>query len=187
MTVLATTAERPEPAIDIDMATPAWREFLPGAEDLCRAAVAATWLAAETELTLALVDRRTEVSVRLADDDDVAALNFDYRERQGPTNVLSFPAALENELTGLPPEAPVLLGDIVLALGVVEREAVTQSKAPADHFSHLVVHGMLHLLGYDHIEADDAEIMEKLETVVLAGLRIADPYDDIDDGSRGDA
>ncbi len=176
MTALATTAERPDPAVDIALAQPAWCDFLPDAEGLCRHAAVAAWQAASTELTQALTSRRVEVSVRLADDEDVAALNLEYRERQGPTNVLSFPAVSEDDLAGLPPEVPVLLGDIVLALGVVKSEAAAQAKAPADHFSHLVVHGMLHLLGYDHIEAGDAEIMEKLETAVLARMQIANPY-----------
>jgi probable rRNA maturation factor len=117
-----------------------------------------------------------EVSLRLADDGEVAALNGDYRGREGATNVLSFPGISAEELDGHPPGAPVLLGDIVLAQGVVAEEAERQGKSPADHFRHLVVHGMLHLLGYDHVEARDAEIMERLETTLLAGLGIADPY-----------
>jgi probable rRNA maturation factor len=180
MTELATTVDpagrAPQPEIDIDVTAPAWHDFLPKAEALARAAALAAWSGAEGAWPERLRHFPVEVSLRLADDGEVAALNGDYRGREGATNVLSFPGISAEELDGHPPGAPVLLGDIVLAQGVVAEEAERQGKSPADHFRHLVVHGMLHLLGYDHVEARDAEIMERLETTLLAGLGIADPY-----------
>ena len=105
----------------------------------------------------------------LADDAFVQHLNKTWRGKDQPTNVLSFPAG-ENT-AGIDH-----LGDIVLALETITREAREQDKKPADHLTHLVVHGMLHLLGYDHEDDDEAEEMEALERRILAGLGIADPY-----------
>lgn len=124
------------------------------------------WVAA------ALGDRRsgTELSVRIVDEDESQQLNHLYRGRDKPTNVLSFPAELPEELN-LP-----LLGDLVICAPVVAREAQQQRKAATAHWAHMVVHGTLHLLGYDHIEDADAEIMENLETGLLNGLGFADPY-----------
>lgn len=111
-----------------------------------------------------------EISLRIVDEDESEALNSQYRGKQKPTNVLSFPADIPEEL-GLP-----LLGDLVICAQVVAREAEQQHKALSSHWAHMVVHGTLHLLGYDHIEDDEAEIMESLETRILAGLGIDDPY-----------
>ena len=112
-----------------------------------------------------------EVSVRFVDQQEGSALNEQYRDRQGPTNVLSFPAA---EM--LAPDAPRLLGDIVLCVPVILQEAEQGGIAPADHFAHLLVHGTLHLLGHDHAEAAEAAAMEALETRILGEGGIADPY-----------
>lgn len=111
-----------------------------------------------------------ELSIRVVDEDESAELNLRYRDKSGPTNVLSFPADLPKEL-----ELP-LLGDLVICAPVVEREAREQNKQIRDHWAHMVVHGTLHLLGYDHIEDDEAEQMESLETQILATLGIDDPY-----------
>ena len=113
-----------------------------------------------------------EISVVLTSDIEQRVLNRDYRGIDKPTNVLSFPQ--------IEPHAPVsgLLGDIILARETVEREAAEEGKSLADHVSHLVVHGFLHVLGYDHIAEDEALHMEGLETQILATLGIADPYAD---------
>jgi probable rRNA maturation factor len=120
-----------------------------------------------------------EVAVKYASDAEVEALNSQYRGKDRPTNVLSFPM-FEAELLGSLGKADggeVLLGDIVLAHGVCAREAADKDMAIPDHASHLVVHGALHLLGYDHEDSDeDAEAMETLEREALARLGIADPY-----------
>ncbi len=120
-------------------------------------------------------DGPAELSVVLADDALVQQLNRDYRGKDKPTNVLSF-ALTEAEEPELEEGAPVLLGDVILAYETVQREAAEQNKNPDDHLTHLVVHGVLHLLGYDHETDDEAEEMEALETRLLATLGIADPY-----------
>ena len=140
--------------IDIEIEDPAWSVDLPNAEQLAlEAAEAAT---AEGGLTILLTDDAT-----------VADLNLRFRDKAGPTNVLSFPAA-EN------PEGH--LGDLALAFGVCAREAGEQGKPLEHHLQHLVVHGVLHLVGYDHMTDADAEEMEGLERVILAGLGVPDPY-----------
>ncbi|MBX3494872.1 MAG: rRNA maturation RNase YbeY [Parvibaculum sp.] len=118
-----------------------------------------------------------ELSVMLADDARVAALNKTYRGKDGPTNVLSFPSA---DIAGM--EA-VLLGDVVLARETIAREAEAQAKRFDDHLAHLVVHGVLHLLGHDHASDAEADQMEALEREILQDLGIADPYD-MDRASR---
>lgn len=113
-----------------------------------------------------------EVSVRIVDEDEGRQLNKDFRGKDKATNVLSFPAGHE----GLPKDMPRSLGDIVICAPVVEREAAEQGKAPADHWAHMLVHGALHLLGYDHQAEQDAEAMEALERQILAAHGVADPY-----------
>jgi probable rRNA maturation factor len=112
-----------------------------------------------------------EISILLADDETVRDLNAQWRGKDKPTNVLSFPAASPDLLH----EARTL-GDVVLACETVFAEAMRENKTPADHLTHLVVHGVLHLLGHDHETEDEAEEMEALERAVLATLGVADPY-----------
>jgi len=125
-----------------------------------------------TEAALRGAKRRksAELAIRIVDTGEGRALNRDYRGKDYATNVLSFPAELPPGLN-LP-----LIGDLAICAPVVLREAAEQGKAPRDHWAHLTIHGVLHLLGYDHIEDADAEVMEALETRILAGLGIADPY-----------
>lgn len=126
----------------------------------------------------ALVDRKGDCSlaIRIVDEDAARQFNRDYRNKDHATNVLSFPAELPD---GLPAELrDSQLGDLLICADVVAREAGEQGKAEHDHWAHLVVHGVLHLLGYDHQADDEAEEMEALETDILAGLGIADPYRD---------
>jgi probable rRNA maturation factor len=117
---------------------------------------------------------RVELGIRLADDAEQRRLNRDWRGIDLPTNVLAFPAWEPG--AGVPEGAPWLLGDLALAYETVAREAQQQDKAFADHFRHLVVHGVLHLLGYDHATDVEAAQMEALETSILAELGVADPY-----------
>ncbi len=114
-----------------------------------------------------------ELSLLFTNDAEIAKLNAQWRGKTGPTNVLSFPTA--TTLT-LPPGEPAPLGDIVLSYETVVKEAAETGKSVEHHTSHLIVHGMLHLLGYDHETEADAEIMEDKERVILARLGIADPY-----------
>ncbi|WP_417793519.1 rRNA maturation RNase YbeY [Terasakiella pusilla] len=121
--------------------------------------------------------RPCELSIVLTDDDHIQELNREYREKDKPTNVLSFPA-LESPAAGeltLEP-GPLHLGDIVLAHGVVACEAEEQGISFEDHLSHLILHGVLHLIGFDHIDEDEAEEMEALEIALLDQLGIANPY-----------
>jgi len=136
----------------------AWQRALPGVERLARRA-------ARAALAGARRSGKRSLTIALADDRRVRALNARDRKKDKPTNVLSYPSGEH-----------AFLGDIVLARQTVWREAREQGKSPADHVSHLVVHGALHLLGYDHEEDVDAERMEALERRVLARLGIADPY-----------
>ena len=124
----------------------------------------------------ALADRDApaEVAIRIVGADEGRELNRQYRGKDYATNVLSFPAERPE---GLPDDVELpYLGDLVICAEVVAREAAEQSKRPVDHYAHLTVHGVLHLLGWDHIEDDEAEAMEAREREVLAGLGIADPY-----------
>ena len=120
----------------------------------------------------ALCDLRknAELTVRIVDKDEMAELNQRWRQASGTTNVLSFPA------TGTESIVPDLLGDIVICAPVVEKEAQQQNKSLTGHWAHMVIHGVLHLLGYDHNEENDAEIMENLEIQILAKLGIENPY-----------
>ncbi|WP_127476093.1 rRNA maturation RNase YbeY [Sulfurivermis fontis] len=149
-----------EPVIDLDLQVASAASGLPAEDDFRR------WVAA------ALAGRRdeAELTIRVVDEEESAELNGTYRYKLGPTNVLSFPFEA-------PPgvELP-LLGDIVICAPVVAREAQEQDKTAAAHWAHMTVHGCLHLLGYDHIDPAEAEIMENLERDVLSALGYADPY-----------
>lgn len=141
--------------VDVVLLDPAWTEVLPGVERLVRKAARA-----------ATNDRKRSLTVALADDRRVRALNARDRRKDKPTNVLSYPSGERD-----------FLGDVVLARQTVWREAKSQGKTASDHLAHLVVHGTLHLLGYDHEASEaDAERMEALERRILAKLGIADPY-----------
>jgi probable rRNA maturation factor len=150
--------------IDIEIEDQAWIQALEtvGAVVECAALAALAMPAGRTST-------RRNVVILLASDDAVRELNASYRGQDKATNVLSFPA---------PPNPAGHLGDIALAYGVCATEARTQGKPLADHLSHLVAHGVLHLLGYDHETDGDAEVMEDLERAILTPLGIPDPYAD---------
>lgn len=146
--------------VDIQTAS---REAVPSGKDIRH------WIT--TALTGRTPQEQVEVSVRLVGDTEMAQLNETYRGKKGPTNVLSFPADLPPELN-LP-----LLGDIVICAPVVAAEAAQQGKNPTAHWAHMTVHGTLHLLGYDHIEEEEAAIMEALESAILRQLNYSCPYE----------
>lgn len=156
--------------IEIQVEDPAWREALPDVEAVVRGA-------AEAVLGGDPPAGGERATVLLEGDAAVRDLNARFRDRDAPTNVLSFPAAV---LPG-EPEADPYLGDIILAFGVCAREAGEQGKPLAHHLSHLVIHGLLHLLGHDHQDDEEAEAMEARERTLLAGLGIDDPYRSIVD------
>jgi probable rRNA maturation factor len=153
--------------LDILAEAPGWEAF--------------DWLnqATETAVTATLAcagvttAAEAEISLLLCDDARIRELNAQWRNIDKPTNVLSFPAADPDDLASAP-----LLGDIAVALETVEREAEAEGKTFRDHYTHLIVHGTLHLLGFDHEVDEDAEEMEDMERRILAGLGIADPYAD---------
>jgi probable rRNA maturation factor len=120
----------------------------------------------------------TEISIRLTEDDEVRTLNAIYRQKDKATNVLSFPMVQRDLLDGIDnsDDGEVLLGDIILARGVCEAEAAEKGVTADVHATHLIVHGTLHLLGYDHMGDEEAEAMEDLERAALASLGIDDPY-----------
>ena len=115
-----------------------------------------------------------DITLRIVDEDEIRTLNRDYRDKDKPTNVLSFPFEMPE---GLPEDAmEPLLGDIILCAPVVRREAAEQNKTLQAHWAHMVTHGVLHLLGYDHIDDEDAQIMEAMEIRALNEQGFADPY-----------
>jgi probable rRNA maturation factor len=142
--------------IEVEIEDEAWTAALPDAVAVV-----------ERAATVALGAVEGDVVVLLTDDAAVHDLNLRFRDRDRPTNVLSFPAA---------ESAAPHLGDLVLALGVCAAEAAAQGKSLADHLTHLTVHGVLHLLGRDHVDEVEAEAMEAEERTLLASLGVADPY-----------
>ncbi len=162
--------DTPRISIAVTVLIPAWRDTLSEAESLARRAARAALAAAEEGMAPA---GEAEVGLVLADDATLGRLNRQYRGVEGPTNVLSFAAS---EGSAPPSSGPLLLGDVVLAYETVRRESEEQGKRLSDHLCHLVVHGVLHLLGYDHGTEAQAAAMERLEIAALAGLGVSDPY-----------
>ena len=146
-------------------------------EALAARAISAA-LAVSAQGSLAQARFTVSVSVHFGSDDEVQALNRDYRHKDKPTNVLSFPMIDRDDFAALAntDDGEVLLGDIMLAYQTCAREAEEKGIALAAHATHLAVHGMLHLLGHDHIDDADAGIMEALEVKALANLGIDNPY-----------
>ena len=157
---------RSKVAVDIRIATPGWRKVLPEVSAALRRAARA---ALKSELP---AQAETALSILLTDDAEMRKLNAGWRAKDKPTNVLSFPA----EATFDPGRPPAYLGDIALGLATCKREAAEQGKALADHVAHLTVHGVLHLVGYDHMNDEEAGAMEPREVEILGSLGIADPY-----------
>jgi probable rRNA maturation factor len=161
--------------IDVALACARWTRLCPLAESLARGAAELALARGTTALGLAW-QGAVELGITLGDAANQQLLNRDYRGLDAPTNVLAFPVWEPG--TRLPPGAPVLLGDVVLALETVVQEAAEQKKPLADHLIHLTVHGVLHLLGYDHLMQAEAAAMESLERLILAELGVPDPYSD---------
>lgn len=149
------------PIIDVQVCSSLW-DAEPAAEKTLRAAIAAAAQHVPTE---------GEISVMLTDDAAIQVLNRQWRSIDKPTNVLSFPAGGPHS-----PEVPALLGDIVIAYETLACEAAEEDKHMLNHLAHLVVHGYLHLMGYDHQTDSEADVMEDLEREILGCLGIADPF-----------
>ena len=159
--------------LDIAVIDEGWNARL----DFERAVEAA--VAATPFVNLATSPASIEIAIRLTSDTEVHALNLKWRDKDQPTNVLSFPMCDADELATLEEaQGEVMLGDIVLAQGVCTREAEEKRIPLEAHATHLIVHGVLHLLGYDHMGDEEALAMESLERRVLAGLDLHDPYAD---------
>jgi probable rRNA maturation factor len=154
-------------AIEIAAESELWRR-VDGVEEQLRRAVAAAVAVAGLKHAPG-----AELSVVLTDDAAIRTVNAEWRGIDKPTNVLSFPQAEGKAIARSP-----MLGDVVLAYETIEREAAEAGKSFADHFAHLIVHGVLHLFGYDHLNDADAEAMEALEIRILATLGIDNPYAD---------
>jgi probable rRNA maturation factor len=146
--------------LQVDIQT-ACSEPVPGEEDIRR------WI----EAALSPHRDEAEVSVRLVGEPEMTELNTSYRQQHKSTNVLSFPADLPSDVSH------PLLGDIIVCAAVVAREATEQNKPAIAHWTHMLVHGSLHLIGYDHVESEDAQVMESLETTILQSLGCPCPYD----------
>jgi len=125
-----------------------------------------------------LISEYIEINVRLTGDAVIQQLNKEFRHQDKPTNVLSFPCHSDDNLNIFLGEELLQLGDIALAYETIEREAKEQHKTFKDHFIHLLVHGILHILGFDHITDEEAEEMETLEIEILKELKIANPYEE---------
>jgi probable rRNA maturation factor len=155
--------------VEVTLSCPQWQGACPDAVTLAEKAAALTLLQVPPANDVTITD------VTLTDDAEQRRLNRTYRGKDAPTNVLAFPAA---DATKLPSGAPMLLGDVVLAFETVSREAAEQQKPFEDHLRHLVVHGVLHLIGFDHADADGAAEMEAKEIAILARLGVPNPYRD---------
>jgi probable rRNA maturation factor len=160
-----------QPAVDIIVASPLW-DGLPRVKPVLRRAVRAA--ASPTAIP------ESELSIVLTDDAAIKELNRRWRGRDEPTNVLSFPAPAVTSGAGEPRH----LGDVVIAYETATREAIAQGLPIDHHLAHLAVHGLLHLLGYDHESDGEAETMEQLERDILATLDVPDPYAGRDEADR---
>jgi probable rRNA maturation factor len=155
-----------------------WRARNTDVVSTCQKAVSSAWISGRKALSadhplFGMPDGPVEVSVVLSSDSVVHRLNLDHRGKDRPTNVLAFPG----DLNGPAPGAEILIGDVILGLETIEHEAAESNKTLTDHMCHLVIHGVLHLLGYDHASENDAKEMERVEVDSMASLGLQDPYE----------
>lgn len=160
----------PQPEIAVSVADDAWTRALADAKAVCRRAARAALAGTDNE--------DAEISILLTGDAQVRDLNRDYRDRDEPTNVLSFQSfpAVGEKAPPTPPGAPRMLGDVIVAYETAEKEARRDGKSLGGHLQHLIVHGVLHLQGFDHQTAAEARKMESREISVLKTLGVGDPY-----------
>lgn len=162
-----------KPIIEISIQDPEW-EKMPDIFNMIK-------LAAKTALNSAVlpkvaIERDLEISIVLANDDLIQVLNREYRKKDSPTNVLTFATLDSEEISS---EGILNLGDVILAYQTIERESQEKGIFPTDHIKHLTVHGVLHLLGYDHMNESEANDMETLEIRILEKLGVQNPYTDM--------
>ena len=163
------TSEPDGPRIDVQVTSE--ETEIPDEKEIGR------WLRATALASGRPLQPGAEVSVRIVDEAEIKALNSRYRGKHRSTNVLAFPAALDH-LPGLPADSATLLGDLVICAPVVRREAEDQRKVQAHHWAHMLVHGFLHLVGFDHQTDAEAAAMEALEIRILADQGLGNPYED---------
>lgn len=162
------------PRLDIQIAAAPWRKLRGLGTRLERAACATL---ARLPVSFQAAAARCPATLLLTSDSAVRTLNRIFRDKDKPTNVLSFPQFARADLRGWRKEGPTLsLGDIAMAWGVTAREASQEGKKLPDHATHLLVHGLLHLFGYDHVAPSAARRMERLERLIMADLGLPDPY-----------
>ncbi len=154
-------------ALEVDVQLACDEPDIPSQADICN------WVDIAVGQSSRAPDRNVEVAVRIVDADEIRALNKHYRKQDKATNVLSFPAG---RIEGLPKDATLLLGDVVICASIVAAEAMEHGKSLADHWGHMLVHGTLHLLGFEHDTDAEAAEMEGLETRILAARSVTDPY-----------
>lgn len=166
------TAQNSNFDIDVSVSEPDWISSFLDVETL--AAESMELALRMAQMPNQIKGRDLELSIVLANDDLIQILNREYRQKDSPTNVLTF-ASLDSD-DPVPPDAPYPIGDVILSYQTIDREAREQGKFFRDHFLHMVVHGTLHLLGYDHETEDDANNMESLEIRILEKMNIQNPY-----------
>jgi probable rRNA maturation factor len=162
--------------IDVITSCPLWNDLNFDPQALAHSVIAMTLEAADLPPELERAPSR-EASLMLSSDEEVRKFNREYRGQDKPTNVLSF-AALDSEDPDMPVSGTLHIGDLIMAYETLDREAQEMEVSFKDHFTHLLVHGTLHLAGYDHEEEDEASIMESLEISILMRLGIENPYSD---------
>ncbi|HEU4838174.1 MAG TPA: rRNA maturation RNase YbeY [Micavibrio sp.] len=167
-----TPATKTNLEIDVTVSDPDWTTSFLDVEKLAGSGMKLTLRMAV--LPKKILGRDIEASIVLANDDLIQILNREYRKKDAPTNVLTFASLDSND--PIPPNAPYPLGDVILSFQTIDREAREQGKFFKDHFLHMVVHGTLHLLGYDHETEDEANIMESLEIRILEKMNVQNPY-----------
>lgn len=175
--------EMNKPFLNLDIDDQRWEEELPNIGNLCDDILQKTFSFLKEQSKNELVKQQISLSINLmlSNDEVVQKLNFEFRGKNKPTNVLSF-ANVDDPDFGFDVDDTdgLELGDVVIALETLKKEAKLKEISLKDHFSHLWVHGILHILGYDHMNDDDADEMENLEILILDTLNITNPYADID-------
>lgn len=163
----------------ISLNTPAWEEILPGLDALANTILTntLTYIEANEEIDFLELGKPLVINLCLSNDEEVHILNRDFRKMDKPTNVLSFATIDDPDFDkNLELFDEIELGDIIIALETMQKEASEKQISLHDHFCHLFIHGILHLLGFDHIEEDEAEYMEAFEVKILEQLNISNPY-----------